>query len=187
MCTSCSSACKQAAVHPGSAPEVRTVVNAHRRLAQKRRNCWIKSLFLFSLCTKSILVASENYGWTTDVTWTILTISLLPFWALNVVVVLMVIEGQKALGFHKKYLNLCSELEQRSYGFGTTWGWVINDRLFGWTNPLLLKCRDIVLYITSCTNKLSWMSPLANKKRSLRSQRSTVLICCIKMNIYNFF
>ncbi len=45
---------------------------------------------------------------------------------------------QKALGFHQKYLNLCSEDEQRSYGFGTTWGWVINDRIFifGWTIPL---------------------------------------------------
>ncbi len=46
-------------------------------------NCWIK-LFLFSWCTNSILVASSNYGWTTDVTWIILTISLLRFWALIV-------------------------------------------------------------------------------------------------------
>ncbi len=30
------------------------------------------------------------------------------------------VEGQKALGFHQKYLNLCSEDEQWSYGFGTT-------------------------------------------------------------------
>ncbi len=28
-----------------------------------------------------------------------------------------------------KYLNLSSEDEQRSYGFGTTWGWVINDSI----------------------------------------------------------
>ncbi len=42
---------------------------------------------------------------------------------------------QKALGFHQKYLSLCSENEQRYYGSGTTWGWVINDRIFifGWT------------------------------------------------------
>ncbi len=26
-------------------------------------------------------------------------------------------EGQKALEFHQRYLNLCSEDEQRSYGF----------------------------------------------------------------------
>ncbi len=47
-------------------------------------------------------------------------------------------EGQKALRFHQKYLNLCSEDERMSYGFWTTWGWVINYRIFifGWTIPL---------------------------------------------------
>ncbi len=37
--------------------------------------------------------------------------------------------GQKALVPHPKYLN---------YRFGTTWGWVINDRIFifGWVIPL---------------------------------------------------
>ncbi len=47
-------------------------------------------------------------------------------------------EGQRALRFKQKCLNLCSEDERRSYGFGTTWGWVINDRIFifGWTIPL---------------------------------------------------
>jgi len=29
-----------------------------------------------------------------------------------------------AIGFHQKYLNLCSKDEWRSYGFETTWGWV---------------------------------------------------------------
>ncbi len=38
-------------------------------------------------------------------------------------------EGQKALGFHLKYLKLCSKDEQRSYGFGTTWGWE-NKKIF---------------------------------------------------------
>ncbi len=37
---------------------------------------------------------------------TILTMSLLPFWALNVSVVLLSMQGQKALWFHQKYLNL---------------------------------------------------------------------------------
>ncbi len=65
---------------------------------------------------------------------TILTMSLLPFWALNVGVHLLSIQGQKVLGFHKKYLHLWSE-DERSYGFGTTWGWVINDRPFHlWVN-----------------------------------------------------
>ncbi len=66
---------------------------------------------------------------TTDVTWTILMMSLLPFWALIVSVALLSMEGQKALGFHKKYLNLCSE-DERSYGVGTKLGWVINNRIF---------------------------------------------------------
>ncbi len=45
--------------------------------------------------------------------------------------------SQKALRFHKKYFNLCSEDERRSYRFGTTWGRVINwqNFYFGETNP----------------------------------------------------
>ncbi len=38
----------------------------------------------FNLHTKSILVASLNYGWTPDVTWTILAIFSLCFWTLIV-------------------------------------------------------------------------------------------------------
>ncbi len=34
---------------------------------------------------------------------------LLPFWALSVVVVLLSMEDQRALGFHQKYLHLCSD------------------------------------------------------------------------------
>ncbi len=43
-------------------------------------------------------------------------------------------------GEYQKYLNLCCDDERRPDGFGTTWGWVINDRIFilGWTNPLSL-------------------------------------------------
>ncbi len=39
------------------------------------------------------------------------------FWALNVVAALLSIEDQKAIGFHQKYLNLCSENKRRSYEF----------------------------------------------------------------------
>ncbi len=37
-----------------------------------------------------------------------------------------------------KYLPLCSVEQRNSYGFGTTWGWVNDDRkfIFGWTIPL---------------------------------------------------
>ncbi len=41
-------------------------------------------------------------------------------------ITLLSMAGQKALKFHQKYLNLCSEDEQRSYRFGTT---AINDRI----------------------------------------------------------
>ncbi len=46
--------------------------------------------------------------------------------------------GLRALWFHQKHLHLCSEDERRSWGFGTTWGWIINDRILilGWTIPL---------------------------------------------------
>ncbi len=47
--------------------------------------------------------------------------------------------------FHQKFLNLSSEDEQTSYGFGTTWGWVINYTIFilGWTNPLNALFTDL--------------------------------------------
>ncbi len=41
--------------------------------------------------------------------------SLLPFWALNVSVVFLSMQGQKALRFHQKYVNLMNEEELRSY------------------------------------------------------------------------
>ncbi len=42
---------------------------------------WLsKLLFLFSLRKKSILIASQNWSWATDVTWTVLPIYLLRFW-----------------------------------------------------------------------------------------------------------
>ncbi len=69
--------------------------------------------------------------------WTILMMSLLPFWALNVEVVLLSMEDQKALGCHQKYLNLCSEDEWKSYLFGMTWWWVINNQNFHFLNSEL--------------------------------------------------
>ncbi len=37
-----------------------------------------------------------------------------------------------------EYLPLCSAEQRHSYRFGTTWGWVNDDRIFifGWTIPL---------------------------------------------------
>ncbi len=58
----------------------------------------------------------------------------------NISVALLSMQGQITLRFHQKYLNLSSENEQRSYSFGKTWGWVINDiiLIFGWIIPLIL-------------------------------------------------
>ncbi len=66
--------------------------------------------------------------------------SLLCSCALTVVIPLLSMEGQRA----QKYLNLCSEDVRRSYGFGTTWGWAINDSIFifGWTIPLKIKVLE---------------------------------------------
>ncbi len=64
--------------------------------------------------------------------------SLIPFCALTVLVPFLSMEGQRALGFHPKYLNLCSKDEWRSFGFETTWGRVMTIFIFGWTIPFTL-------------------------------------------------
>ncbi len=71
----------------------------------------------------------------------------------NISVVLLSMQGQRALWFHQKYLNLCSEDERRSYGFGTTWGWVIKDRIviLGWTIPLSSSFFFVFFYLISIT------------------------------------
>ncbi len=114
-----SSACKQGAVHPGS-----TLTPA----SASPHACVV---VLSWTCVKDWQI----YGWTTDVTWTILTMSLLPFWALNVAVALLSMQGQKALKLRYFLWGLCFKDERRSYGLGTTWGWEINDMLFHfWVN-----------------------------------------------------
>ncbi len=45
---------------------------------------------------------------------------VLTFCALIMVITLLTVEGQRALVFHEKYFNLCSEDERMSYRFGTT-------------------------------------------------------------------
>ncbi len=62
--------------------------------------------------------------------------------------------GQKALRFCQKYCNLFSKDEQRSYGFGTTWGWVINERtfIFRWTNPLIF----VIINFITATCRVDW-------------------------------
>ncbi len=78
----------------------------------------------------------------------------------------------RALGFHQRYLNLCSKDEQMSYGFGTKWGWEMNDiiSIFGWTIPLTRCVRYLSsngclwwdIYIYFVLNKIChFKSPIA--------------------------
>ncbi len=80
-------------------------------------------------------------------------IDVISFWALNVVVALLSM-SQKFLGYHQKYLNLCSKDERRYNGFETTWGWVINDRIFifVWNIPLnsLYTHKHTHTHVTTC-------------------------------------
>ncbi len=57
-----------------------------------------------SICS----VSAKNVHFGASLTWTILTTSLQPFWALKMSVALLSMQGQKDLEFHTKYLNLCS-------------------------------------------------------------------------------
>ncbi len=111
-----------------------TVVNAQRRLTRKRRNCWSYFCFLYTQkkYSCSFLKLSLNHWCHMDYFIDVLT----TFWAFTFSVALVSMQGQKALWFHQKYLNLCSEDEQRCYRFGMIW--VINDRISisGWTIPL---------------------------------------------------
>ncbi len=74
-------------------------------------------LFFFANKTQSRTFVKLRLN---HVIWTILMMSLLHFCALIVVQPFLSMEGQRALRFHQKYLNLCSEDERSSYGFGTT-------------------------------------------------------------------
>ncbi len=58
----------------------------------------------------------------------------LPYWALNVVVALLSMQGKIALGFHQKYFNMCAK-DERHMGLEQHES---NDRIlmFGWTISL---------------------------------------------------
>ncbi len=84
---------------------------------------------------------------TIDVIWTILTMSLLPFWALNMVVALLSMQGQKSLGFHQKHLNLCSK-DELSYGFGTQLMSVSNDKVFIYKIKCIFDFHNCIIEIS---------------------------------------
>lgn len=54
-----------------------------------------------------------------------------------------------------KYLYLCFKDEQKSSGFGTTWGWVIDDNfVFEWTCPLIFPPLK-----NTVAGKMMWPTP----------------------------
>ncbi len=85
------------------------------------------------LCEQSIFVALRS--WATDVTWTALSMSLLRFWVWEHFKLCCCLCKVRDLSrFLPKYLNLFFEDVRRSYEFGTTWGWVINETVHFWMN-----------------------------------------------------
>ncbi len=76
------------------------------RMSMRRGNKLLNKvgIFVFFLRTKSTLVASYNYGWTTGVIWIILAMSLLCFCALIVVVSLLSMEGSEISRVSSKIL-----------------------------------------------------------------------------------
>lgn len=83
---------------------------------------------VFFLAQKSVLEASYEYSWLTEVTWDFFkTIFLVPFMNFECFGTVAVYGG--ALWFNLKDLHLCLEDEWRSQGIGMTIGWVINNRI----------------------------------------------------------
>ncbi len=95
-----SSACKQGAVHLGSSSERRLLCQQlYTNASWYSRECTTKTnreeKILLNEVVVFVFFAHKKYSRSfiklqlTDVTWTILKMSLLPFWALNVSVALM--------------------------------------------------------------------------------------------------
>ncbi len=109
----------------------------------------------------------------------------IPFWVLNVVVVLLSMEGQKALGVQQKNLNLVSEDRLRSYTFRTTWVWVI----FGWTILLMsyeaLLCKNIASpwNIHVKLNELCFLLSVKYYSMTLQSSRNVLMFCLVAVII----
>ncbi len=71
------------------------------------------SISILLTCFKLLLSYFDILQGLTSVLRSILTMFSQPFWVLNVSVLLLSMQGQKALGFHQKYFNLFSEDERR--------------------------------------------------------------------------
>ncbi len=98
----------------------------------------------------------------------------------NISVSLLSMQGQKALRFHKKYLNLCSEDEQRFYGFGTTWEWVLRDRIkiFGWTIPLKGQIGLCMIWYKLTANSFPFFPSTRSSYGTLQARSDSERVWC---------
>ncbi len=97
---------------------------------------------------------------------------------------LLSMQGQKDLGFHKKYLKSCTEDEWRSYGFGMTRGWVINNRSF-----LIIFGRTILSSDVKATVHNFFVQNLLhlyNKRVHHESIFQTVFLACPESLRYTY-
>ncbi len=87
-----------------------------------------------------------------------------------------------------KYLPLCSE-QTHSYRFGTTWGWVNDDRsfIFEWTIPLSLKFHAYYSFCFQLLSKLClFFSKLyTNPRIAHRKCKIPQISCKMKRCIQN--
>ncbi len=111
-----------------------TLMNMHQTLTWKRRNCYRKSFFLFSLRTKIsrsfIKVWLSHWCYMDDHYY------LSGHWMCQLCCSLWKV--RKLSDFIKNILICVPKMNKGLYRFETTRGWAINDRilLFGWTIPL---------------------------------------------------
>ncbi len=76
-----------------------------------------------------------------------------------------------------KYLPLCSE-QTHSYRFGSTWGWINDDRIFifGWTVPLIVIQWDLDLIWSSSVCLESHEETEQTETKSRRTDASRNLL-----------
>ncbi len=145
-----------------------------RASAETEENQLLNKVFFFFLCTQTnIFIASYHYCWPTNVSWTILTMPLLCFCALNVVVAFFsMCRVRKLSDLFRNifiYILIFSDYEWRSYGFGMTSVWVI----FGWTIPL----KTLMLQEKTWLNDQRHLSDVCIEASNLK--RSTDRSCSI--------
>ncbi len=109
-------------------------INNIRIIQGKKLNRLIKSLFLISLHTKysrSFITLQLNHWCHMDYFNNVLT----TFLGLEYFSSTAVYRGLRKLSNFIKITYMCPEDEHMSYGFGTTWGWVIKNLNFSVNYP----------------------------------------------------